>query len=85
MTSDNSDIRSTVMIKLKIQGKVEDISEFLERLQQVYPDLDCQQLEETEMYQNNRGKSVFWRKYVRLGMNIRNGETKEKSKTKVRY
>jgi hypothetical protein len=74
-----------VLIKIKIQGKKEDIPEFLDRLKEVYPNLDCQQLEETQMYQNNHGRGVFFRKYVRLGMNIRNGKTEKKFQTKNRY
>lgn len=75
-----SDIMTTALIKLKIQGKKVDITEFQTRLEKVFPELDCQKLEETQMYQNNKGHGVFWRKYVQLGMIKRDGHQKKKIK-----
>lgn len=73
-----SDIVATALIKLKIQGKKADIKEFQNRLENAFPELDCQKLEETQMYQNNKGRGIFWRKYVRLGMIKRDGRQKKK-------
>jgi hypothetical protein len=78
-----SDVLSTALIKLKIQGKKADIQEFQKRLENAFPELDCQKLEETQMYQNNKGYGIFWRKYVRLGMIKRDGH--EKKKIQNRY
>lgn len=77
-----SDIKRTALIKLKIQGKTEDIDEFLHRLRPFYPNLDCQPLEETQKYQNNRGRGIIWRMYVRLGMNVRDGKIQAESQKK---
>lgn len=70
-----SDLHSTELIKLKIQGKRKSVLEFKKRFEEVLTDLDCQIMDETPIIQN-RNKSQFFRGYVFIGMNRRkaNGE-----------
>ncbi len=65
-----SDIHSTELIKLKVQGKRKNVQEFKKRLQSVLTDLDCRIMNETPILQN-RNKSQFFRGYVFIGMNRR--------------
>lgn len=72
--TNNSDLISTTLIKLKIQGKESDIQEFKKRFKKQLDRMDCQVLDEKPSYRNR--DSEFFRTYTFIGMNRRkrNGE-----------
>lgn len=72
--SNSSDLISTTLIKLKIQGKESDIKEFRKRFKKQLEEMDCQVLDEKPFYRNRN--SEFFRTYTFIGMHRRknNGE-----------
>lgn len=64
-----SNLASTELIKLKIQGKRRDILEFEERFAGVLDKLDCQIFDKTPPQRNRQ--SEYFRKFVFIGMNRR--------------
>jgi len=67
--ANNSDLISTTLIKLKIQGSESDIIEFRKRFKKQLDEMDCQVLHEKPSYRN-RNTDIF-RTYTFIGMNRR--------------
>lgn len=74
--SNNSDLISTTLIKLKIQGKESDIQEFKKRFKKQLKEMDCQVLDEMPSYRNRN--SNYFRTYASIGMHRRknNGDNR---------
>lgn len=72
-----SDLLSTELVKLKIQGKYPNIEEFKKRLKPFLKDMDCMVLNESGNKRNR--ESNFFRNYLDIGLNRRkdNGEEKK--------
>jgi len=64
-----SDLISTELVKIKIQGKYPNIEEFKKRLKPFLAKMDCQILDESGNKRNR--ESNFFRNYVNIGLNWR--------------
>lgn len=72
--TNNSDLISTTLIKLKIQGKESDIVEFRKRFKEQLEEMDCQVLDEKPSYRNR--DSEYFRTYTFIGMHRRKNNGK---------
>lgn len=71
-----SDLLSTELVKLKIQAKYPNIEEFKKRLKPLLKDMDCMLLNESGNKRNR--ESNFFRNYLDIGLNRRKDNGKEK-------
>lgn len=71
-----SDLLSTELVKIKIQGKYPNIEEFKKRLKPLLKDMDCMVLNESGNKRNR--DSNFFRNYLDIGLNRRKDNGKEK-------
>ncbi len=73
-----SDLLSTELVKLKIQGKYLNIEEFKKRLKPLLKDMDCMVLTESG---NKRNRDTnFFRNYLDIGLNRRKDNGKEEKR-----
>lgn len=73
-----SDLISTELVKIKIQGKYPNIEEFKNRLRPLLKEMDCMVLNESGNKRNR--DSNFFRNYLDIGLNRRKDNGKEKKR-----
>jgi hypothetical protein len=73
-----SDLISTELVKIKIQGKYPNIEEFKKRLKPFLAEMDCMLLNESGNKRNR--DSNFFRNYVDIGLNRRKDNGKEEKR-----